>query len=237
MRGKRAFAVLLLGAALNAGAAAAATELSDLPAIPPPQDEASKAYRKSIAWRRIESDVRYRSGTFRPEEIAFPNRAPWLPDSGNAGVAVVVAILLGAALLWMKFGGSGMLLAPPPARDRDSAPDQDWDLADSLDDSDPANLLKRAAGMADRQAAIVLLLRYCLRFAGRDSATGFARSDTEREAFARLPGDWREARALEALLRRSELAHYGGRMVDEAGFADALAQARRVLGLAGGAHA
>jgi hypothetical protein len=142
---------------------------------------------------------------------------------------VVLALVVGIAL-WLRFGGSGVLFARAPARERPvtEAPDH-WraDLSDGA--QGPADLLRRIAAMQDRRAALVRLLRHCLLRAGQECQTRFARADTEREAFGRVPSAWRSHQALGVLLRGAELAHYGGRPVDDAGFDQALAVGRDIL--------
>ncbi len=97
-------------------------------------------------------------------------------------------------------------------------------------------LIDRLAAMKDRREALARLLRHCLLAAGEMSDTRFARSDTERDAFARLPAGFQHHDALRALLRDSELAHYGGRPVSEDVFMRNLELGRILLGK-GGVHA
>lgn len=160
-----------------------------------------------------------------------------LPVAGPVPTIAVLAVLLAALLIWLRFGGSGMLLARTPAQDRQpAAAPESWAITATDRAADPATLLDQIAAMPDRQAALAHLLRHCLLRAGDDSDTRFARADTEREAFRRLPSGWRQHDALEHLLHDAELAHYGGRTVDDPGFAAALDAGRRIL-LAGPRHA
>ena len=85
-------------------------------------------------------------------------------------------------------------------------------------------------GMADRRAAIVLLLRASLMRAAEISDTRFARSDTEREALRRLPKHLHGRPVLADLLQQAELAHYGGREVSPDLLASSIARARALFG-------
>ncbi|MEL6267678.1 MAG: DUF4129 domain-containing protein, partial [Pseudomonadota bacterium] len=56
-----------------------------------------------------------------------------------------------------------------------------------------------------------------------------ARSWTARDALARIPAGWPGRAALADLARGAELAHFGGRAVDEATFQHHLASARALF--------
>lgn len=151
-------------------------------------------------------------------------------DGGSVSAMAVIGLFLLGLVLWMRFGGSGNLLAaaPKPDRLRHAAPES-WALTEAERMTDPQTLLDQIAAMPDRSAAMVRLLHHCLLFAGDDSDTRFARADTERDAFRRLPDGWRFHQPLALLLNATELAHYGGRAVDEAGFVRALETGRQLL--------
>lgn len=157
---------------------------------------------------------------------------------GSVPTLAIVAVLLLALALWMRFGGSGNLLAAAPksGKPRHAAPES-WSLTEAERMTDPQTLLDQIAAMPDRRAALVRLLHHCLLFAGDDSDTRFARADTERDAFRRLPEGWRFRQPLAGLLRATELAHYGGRAVDDSGFAQALDIGRQLLSHRKPAHA
>lgn len=172
--------------------------------------------------------------TLHPQAEPEPST---LPAAGPVPTIAVLAVLLAALLIWLRFGGSGILLTRPPAQDRrPAAAPEGWAISAADRAADPATLLDQIATMPDRQAALARLLRHCLLRAGDDSDTRFARADTEREAFRRLPTGWRLHGALAHLLRDAELAHYGGRAVDDPGFAAALDAGRQIL-LTGPRHA
>ncbi len=85
------------------------------------------------------------------------------------------------------------------------------------------------AQMADRRAAVVRFLRLCLLHTADATKTGFKRSDTERDAFGCVPLHWSGSGYLKRLLIAAELAHYGGRSVDEATLQTLIEGARGVL--------
>jgi hypothetical protein len=161
-------------------------------------------------------------------------------DLNGFGVLIAVALVVGALFLVLKFGGGGALLAREPRDDtrRKHATPDAWKMGDeAVKDAD--GLLAQIAQMTDRTAAMVLLLRHCLLAAARATDARFARSDTERRAFGRLPDHWVHHTRLEGMLHYTELAHYGGRAVAQDRFDDALDTARGILGTAkpaGGAH-
>jgi thioester reductase-like protein len=76
---------------------------------------------------------------------------------------------------------------------------------------------------------MIELLRHCLLHASDISVTQFVRSDTERSALARLPGNLPGRALLEELLVETELVHYGGRDLPKERFAALLGNARRLL--------
>jgi len=143
---------------------------------------------------------------------------------------LAIGVLLGALFLWLKFGGSGVLLSRDPADStaKNSAPDS-WKISAGEINLDANSRLSQIAAMPDRGAAMVLLLRYCLLAAAQTTSTRFARSDTERSAFGRLPKHWPSLAGLETVLQQAELAHYGGRPVTDGVFTNALETGRVIL--------
>lgn len=152
-------------------------------------------------------------------------------------MVLALLLIMGALIGWAKFGGGGALLARAPRKDLpDAAPaPESWKLSAEDIARTPQDLLAHLAAMPDRGAALALLLRYCLMAAGAVTETRFARSDTERRAFARLPQSYAHHAPLSAILHAAELAHYGGRAVAEDRFAEILASGRPILTERGGA--
>lgn len=212
--------------------------------VDPPRTETSSAYSEAAGKAGIDTDAVYAdelSGSLssgqairerpRRREVSVP------AVDGTFGVVLAVVAIVVIILLWLKFGGSGMLLSgkPKDVKKKQDAP-TGWNIADQERDLDGNALLAQLSAMKDRREALARLLRHCLLTAGELSDTRFARSDTEREAFARLPTGFKYRDALKTLLRDSELAHYGGRAVSEEMFAHNM-QLGRVLLTRGGSHA
>lgn len=206
----------------------------------PPQGERSQAYLDIARKKRARAQVEYvteltgqlidgRANT--PNSPTSPTRTARDPITFNGyGAALAVAAVIGLLLVWLKFGGSGTVLSREPRADRKSvnAP-QSWRISQEDMDVDPPSLLARIAGMGNRTEALILLLRHSLLVAARATDIRFARSDTERSAMDRLPKSWRHHKALQGLLRKTELAHYGGRDVTEDDFRNALALGEIIL--------
>lgn len=219
--------------------------------IPAPQGESTDAYAEIMAKQRLTPDTTYatriegqlvtgrRLPSEEPDGPPDLSREP-LFDMNGAGVAVAVLLLLAGLAAWMKFAGGGALLARAPtdaATKPQDAPDG-WKMFAQETAASPADLLSRLAQMSDRGTALVLLLRHCLLAAGAATQIRFARSDTERRAFARLPREYIHGNRLSEILKTAELAHYGGRQVGEAEFSAMLDAGWSILAEAhrGAAH-
>lgn len=176
-----------------------------------------------------------RTRVLEPEKAPEP-RMP-LPQNGSVSTVMVVLLLVGGLLLWLRFGGGGMLMSRAPgAQKKPVAAPEAWNISAADQTDDPRRLLDQIAAMPDRAAALVRLLRHCLLAAAGETDTRLARADTERTAFRRLPQGWRAGAALRDILTQAELAHYGGRPVDESDFAATLDLGRTIL-LRGARHA
>ena len=235
----------------GSGLPAVAQETADGPlvisTVDPPRTQASKAYDNVVRPRNISSDATYADEISGPvtRERAIRERRQMrristgpIADGGWSVAAAVLAVLV-LLFLWLKFGGSSTLFSRPVRESRKAeAPPEMWNIAGNEADMDAATLLRHLAAMKDRREALARLLRHCLLSAGTDCDTCFARSDTEREAFARLPPAFKYHDALKALLHDAELAHYGGRPVSDAVF-DRNLQVGRLLLIRqeGGRHA
>ena len=213
--------------------------------VEPPRGATGQSYSDAISGQRIQSDARYSDETdpafFVNDETAIrPTSQPRdMPQiRGGTGVFIVIALVAVMLFLWLRFGGTGALLsAAPKETDGATTAPEAWKIGADEAAMDGLSLLDQIRAMPDRRAALVRLLRHALLAAGSDSQTRFARSDTEREAFARLPSSWRHRQILGLLLRAAELAHYGGRAVSEDAFEKALEQGALILGSRRPAHA
>jgi hypothetical protein len=209
----------------------------DLTTVEAPRSDTGKGYQAMVR-RRADTDAIYAtdlqggpltvdSRPRRAEPLA--PRGPLL--DGNIAMLVVVGGLALMLLLWLRFGGGGLLARTPADAPAPVVTPEGWDAPAG---TPGCGLLARAAAMADRRAALVLLLRACLLHAATVTGTRLARSDTERKVLARLPGSFAALGPLAELLRRTELAHYGGRDVSDADFTASLGAARHLLGAAHG---
>ncbi len=154
---------------------------------------------------------------------------PKMPlTSGPVAMVLVMVTLVAALGLWVYVSG-GALWAPETAGDASKAVQAPRGWGESEADLLETRSLAQIAQMPDRRAAVVRLLRLCLLHAAEATKTGFKRSDTERDAFGRVPLNWSGSDYLKRLLIAAELAHYGGRGVDEATFQTLIEGARGIL--------
>lgn len=213
--------------------------------VEPPRGETAQTYLETAERAGANSRATYvdeLSGSLSSDQAIRESRRIQREFStptvdGTFAIVIVVVAIIGLLLLWLKFGGGGTLLSGNPKNEKKKpeAP-ASWHVNAQEQSMDGLTLLNHLAAMKDRREALARLLRHCLLSAGELSDTRFARSDTEREAFARLPASFQYRDALRTLLRDSELAHYGGRPVSEETFAHNLELGRILLGR-GGAHA
>ena len=208
-----------------------------LTTVDPPRGESATAYQDA-ARGRAQTQATYATdvqGGRLTVDSRAPRAAPTLPRGpvldGNIAMLVVVGGLALMLFLWLRFGGGGLFARTPDLAPTPRVTPEGWDAPAETPGGD---LLARAAAMADRRAALVLLLRACLLQAAAATGTRLARSDTERKVLARLPGSFAALGPLGELLRRTELAHYGGRAVSDDDFAASLGAARVLLGAAHG---
>ncbi len=196
-------------------------------AVDPPRGAVSDHYRSTVAPYRVQTEATYAraiDGTLPTDAKFTPPKSPAKRDgpalNGPMGIVLVFAVLIGGLVLWLRFGGSGALLAASPGdiRAKPAAP-EGWKMPDTAA-LPSGDILALIQSMTDRRSAMVLLLRASLMRAAETTDTRFARSDTEREALRRLPGQLPARPILTDLLQQAELAHYGGRTVSH----DLLAQ-------------
>ena len=243
--------VIFLGLWVVAGPSAAQTPTdpaqADQPkitALDPPRSDVADQYRAQAAGQGLQTDVTYAAtldGTLRsdgsfvpPKKRAAPTNYTAPSLSGTAGIVLVMVVLLAGLALWLRFGGAGGLLAKGPG---DIAPKpvapQGWAMPQPQDVVSGGDIFATIHAMADRRAAMVLLLRTSLMQAATTSGTRFARSDTERDALRRLPQTMMGQSILRDLLQQAELAHYGGREVSQDLLNTCIDRARTLFGPSG----
>lgn len=211
-------------------------EYSVREAVAVPESQTSQDYSAVAARAQARTDAVYVSeldGDLAGKRAKTPkNPTPRgnPVDLNGFGVVVAVGLVVGGLFLLFKFGGGGVLLSRDPREDRKDkhAAPAAWKMGDEAI-KDAPGLLEQIAAMTDRTAAMVLLLRHCLLAGGRATDQRFARSDTERRAFRRLPQKWAHFARLEKMLVQTELAHYGGRAVSQELFDEAMTAARQIL--------
>ena len=225
---------LMLGSVLLAGQAPGQDKPLKITTVEAPRGAVSEIYRKMARGRGVQTEATYASdlqgglptdATFTPPAAQETFEAPVV--SGPLGLILVLAVLLGGLALWLRFGGSGALLAAGPGDllAKPTAP-ENWHLPDNILPS--GDILALVRGMEDRRAALVMLLRASLMRAAEISDTRFARSDTEREALRRLPPSAQPV--LADLLLQAELARYGGREVSVDTLSTCIDRARPMFG-------
>ena len=205
-------------------------------AVPAPQDDTGRAAATSLSEAGLQAQIIYvekfdgkiDQADVAKQEAEARSRLEFGSGGGGIGIAAILVLFAALIALWFYFGGGALLAAdtsdkPKVAR---QLPDG-W--ADTAADLSGNSSLREIAAMADRRAALVRLLRLCLLRAAEVTQTGFRRSDTEREAFRRLPDRWDGIGYLKRLLVAAELAHYGGRPVREDDFMTLIDGARGIL--------
>ena len=243
--------VVLLGVLVLTGQAGAQTAPDSaqtgqpkITAIDPPRSAAADRYRSIAADQGVQTDAIYAAeieGKLRSDSRFIPpKKTTASPDynppslSGSFGMLLVLALLLAGLALWLRFGGGGALLSKGPGEimEKPVAP-EGWKLPAAQDTVLGGDIFAIIRSMADRRAAMVILLRTALMQAATTSGTRFARSDTERDALRRLPQSVLGRSILGDLLREAELAHYGGREVSEATLHACIDRARVLFGAKG----
>ncbi len=205
--------------------------------VAPPRGEASADYIEKAKALRINTELTYAETVtdIRPQREVTSVSTRSVPTI-NPNIFVVIAVIVILLIVLLKFGGTGTLLSrDPETQKRKTKAPENWHVQDGLEPDDRLKLLNRLASMQDYRAGLVELLRYCLLFAAEQSDTILARSDTEREAYARVPQDWRKKPELGQLLRQTELVHYGGRDIEQSSYDRMIALGRDLLMAEGGA--
>lgn len=231
---------LVLGSALLSGQAFGQADPKPelkVDAVAVPRGNIAKHYRTEASLNNVQTEATYArslqgklptDGKFTPPQQ--PHQRQDHRISGPTGLILVLALLLGGLTLWLRFGGAGGLLTAGPGeiKARYTAP-EGWKMPDTQD-LPHGDVFALIRGMADRRAAMVLLLRTSLMRAAETTDTRFARSDTEREALRRLPKHLHGRPVLADLLQQAELAHYGGREVSADLLASHIDRARAMFG-------
>lgn len=202
-------------------------------AIKAPRDAAGQGRAVVLSNAGLQAQIVYLGKFDRSIEQKDPPKVaiekPKAPlTSGPVAMVLVMVTLVAALGLWVYVSG-GALWAPETAGDASKAVQAPKGWGESEADLLENRSLAQIAQMTDRRAAVVRLLRLCLLHAAEVTKTAFKRSDTERDAFGRVPLNWSGSAYLKRLLIVAELAHYGGRSVDEMTFQTLIEGARGIL--------
>jgi hypothetical protein len=207
-----------------------------------PRGTDSRAYVGELGWQGIETELVYVDQADGPLPMdGAPRYQPPrpAPERRSAETDWRFALALGlflaaAAALFWKFGNVGTLLRrgpgdrrPPAEQDRvaGTAARRGQDAAGP----DPA-FLSRLRAMADRQAALLLLVERLLSDAVRQNGLGRTRSETARMTLRRLPPHWPGLNDLRRVVMTGELVQYGGRPLADDEFEQCLRLAAPILG-------
>lgn len=196
-----------------------------------PTGTPNAAYLDAVSGERIQASITYLrpSAPFTPDgEVDVPR--PMDPETvrlvWTIGLGVLLAVLVAFAA-W--FGGRIPVSfgASDPARRR--RPDTAAEPAEGGQRLPVGEFLDRLAGMADRRAALILLVGRALDSAAKANGLRLARAQTARDVLGLLPRRWPHFEALRALVREAEFVHFGGRDLPEARWRDCLEAARPLL--------
>lgn len=157
---------------------------------------------------------------------------------GPISIIIVIVLVVGVILLWLRFGGAGVLLSPAPKEiDPVHEVPENWNQSSDMITHKKSDVLSKIIAIEDRRIALIELLRMCLLHGATISSTRIARSDTERTVIRRLPKELPQRSELEVLLTTTELVHYGGEDISEDQFDLLIDKARSFLSVRKMAHA
>jgi len=199
--------------------------------LDPPLSETAEQYAQTVEPGNVLIDMRYVDETDRDFFNATQRQTREISGEGvirslnGVGIAMVVGLIVLLIFLFLKFGGAGGLLSSDPSDRPRKA--RGWGL--TVGEGDEQDVMSTIRKMTNRREALILLLRHCLLRASLETDVNFKRSDTEREALARLPQSWRPLPKLSFILRETEMVHYGGRDISEESYNTALSEGAAIL--------
>ncbi len=207
--------------------------------VTPPSESFSEEYRKEARQVRVDTQATYASEvSSEPVEVEISDTEEFSPPGDpiftqSSALIFILIFLAVAIILWLKFGGSGALfsrnLGKKGEEQQSAIAPENWNLEVDIDELDRESFFRRLEGSNDYRANLIELLRYSLLDVAQISNLVFARSDTEREAFARIPKDYAKVSSLEKILQSSELVKYGGREISSEVYQKTLELGRSIL--------
>ncbi|MEO0783511.1 MAG: DUF4129 domain-containing protein [Pseudomonadota bacterium] len=193
----------------------------------------AEAYLEALRFRGIDAEVAYFDPSRPPPDLdtketpdpnGFDVDVNLDRDQGTLIInAVSLAVLLGIAYLFLRFGGrfSVSLRADRDAGREVAAVKREGSALATVPDN-----LDAIARIEDRRLALVTMAQSALIRALRENGLLLQRSWTARDAMRRLPQDMSHRHALRDLVSAGERVLFGGRDVSEADFQDHLDQIR-----------
>ncbi|MEM6489967.1 MAG: hypothetical protein AAF677_17130 [Pseudomonadota bacterium] len=206
---------------------------------PPARDD---AYVETAEGRRNRLDVRYYDPEGGPPALSLdeglldkPEEASSFdPDTRDFVLGAILVIVLGLAIWAVAALGGARATGFSTVSSGKRAGNAPLSPAAQRATETPLDLSAIEA-MADRRAALIALGRAALARAAMANDLRLGRSWTYRDALRRIPRGWRGYPALASIARASEIAHFGGRPVDEMAFRQHLELARGLFGGRAGA--
>ncbi|MFQ5622495.1 MAG: DUF4129 domain-containing protein [Paracoccaceae bacterium] len=199
-----------------------------------PRTESGEAYRQSVRYSRIETELYYidrLNGEIplgRPPRLERrrPARQRQAPDWQN--MLLYGGVFAGLVILLVRAGGGLGALRVQRLEDTGRRQGGGTAVGGKSADAQTKGLAEILA-MRDRKRALVLLLRHSLQSAAASRGLTLARSLTAREILRLLPPDWQYLPALRRLVTTGELVQFGGRDLSEATFEECVSAVRPML--------
>lgn len=190
-------------------------------------------YREALGRSRIKTDLIY----LRPDaDETLPRDTPKPASNPQteslpryALMAVLAALLVAIAIFALRFAPKTTISISSPD-DRARAGSPRTRTAGQADAGPADNLAGRAfldelRAMADRKAALILLLKRALELAVEINGMALGRSQTAREVLRKLPSTWTHYPALSRLVGFEERVQFGGHELPEPVFQESLSLA------------
>ena len=223
-----AFMTMPSGADAQTPDPASDKDVIDIPLSPSGQD-----YRDAVSRSRAATELIYLdpdADETLPREAAKPVN---IPRSENLPrftlMAVMAALLVAIAIFALRFAPNTTIsMSSPEDRTRESSRrkrDAHQSAAGPTDNIAGLEFLNELRKMADRKAALILLLKRALERAVEINGMALGRSQTAREILRKLPRSWDHYPALSRLVGFEERVQFGGHDLPEPVFQESLSLA------------
>lgn len=235
-------ASLVTGSVLVDGRRAAA-QIATLEEIPVAIGESGQDYLGAVRGWGIQSDIRYLDERIKieppPPEPERGSGAAWLLDPSVLFwflAAAFAAMLLFTVSMGARYGGlptASLARRPQDRRRRKDGADGTDNRAGAAPDRAAGAFPNDFLRIADRRAALVLLLNRALERAAELNNMVLGRGETARGVLRALPARWTHLPALRRLVEEEELVRFGGRDIPESVFGECIEIARPLFGRGG----